>query len=433
MDGEELETPIFSFTAIVQRREQEAAMVSESRNSIMAVSHDEILANQVTPEKWSMGEKRKTTPMNCSPSKQCKRRRERLSEKIATFVFMDLETTGIFEEGSSRMHVNAETTKTTEQFTNFLNHSIINTRQSDYPRITEMSFVSVQRPTLVELREAMEALSEKEPEACLKMKVPCNVHTRQINPKLTAAEWSVYEAKRTGAKKGILVHAQRTLQLKNTFEQEWPSVVQFLDMCPKPVCMVAHNGIYFDFRILYGEIKRANYLERYKIPDDVLFIDSWVMIKQLEERYYNDLQTIIRGIKWNDVFRNHNAKVTAQQAEKSTGDEDSLEEAVASIRAQKNSTDHPLMHMNVDDWSLARKRRTKPEYFRVILEDKWDFNKDAALKAAKSVSAVYKDVIKGPYDAHYAQDDSEALLQICLAYGVDFLNYADNRAADFPF
>ncbi|VDK22744.1 unnamed protein product [Anisakis simplex] len=46
---------------------------------------------------------------------------------------------------------------------------------------------------------------------------------------------------------------------------------------------------------------------------------------------------------------------------------------------------------------------------------------------------MYKDLINKPLEAHYAQEDCEALLQVCMAYGQEFIDYVDSKAVPFPY
>nr|CDP98403.1 Bm6143 [Brugia malayi] len=67
------------------------------------------------------------------------------------------------------------------------------------------------------------------------------------------------------------------------------------------------------------------------------------------------------------------------------------------------SDDHPLNFIRATKWSPAKKKRILPNLFN------------------------------GDYDAHYARDDCEALLKICIAYGEEFVEYVDTHAVKFPF
>ena len=51
----------------------------------------------------------------------------------------------------------------------------------------------------------------------------------------------------------------------------------FLTRLPPPVCLVAHNGDYYDYPLLMAEIVRTGA----KLVEDILCVDSWVGIKQI--------------------------------------------------------------------------------------------------------------------------------------------------------
>jgi len=46
---------------------------------------------------------------------------------------------------------------------------------------------------------------------------------------------------------------------------------QMLSIAPKPACLIAHNGICFDFRLLMHELIQSNLLEKWPIPEGVYF------------------------------------------------------------------------------------------------------------------------------------------------------------------
>ncbi|VDM72438.1 unnamed protein product [Strongylus vulgaris] len=79
-------------------------------------------------------------------------------------------------------------------------------------------------------------------------------------------------------------------------------------------------------------------------------------------------------------------------------------------------------------------RRIRPEFFRQNLRGAWEFNYVGAKNALRDDLAVlYETVVKTQYGAHFTQDDAEALVQICVAYGKAFQDYVDYKAAYFPF
>ncbi|KAK6042011.1 hypothetical protein COOONC_20484 [Cooperia oncophora] len=266
--------------------------------------------------------------------------------------------------------------------------------------------------------------------------------------------------------------------LKCTFAQEWPAVRAFLESCPKPACLVAHNGLSFDYRVLYGELARCGFIDKdMGIPEGVVFVDSYLAIREIEERHRNELLHATRMVDWKMLSEQEClSRVPACEDIPSAIEEDanriahvdlkSMETHLAQqqcpvdpltptrppplrgthseppklsarrrlFESEVSGIDHPLLFLNTDEWSPAKRRRIRPEYFRRIDVGRWEFNSTVAQMNTKNkLTTIYETVLKKHFTAHYAQDDTEALMQVCLAYGKEFLDYADNKAADFPF
>lgn len=66
-----------------------------------------------------------------------------------------------------------------------------------------------------------------------------------------------------------MVLSRSELVHKNSFADEWPGVIQFLNSLKKPAVIISHNGARFDFRILHAELAYNNLLEKYPIPEGV--------------------------------------------------------------------------------------------------------------------------------------------------------------------
>lgn len=64
------------------------------------------------------------------------------------------------------------------------------------------------------------------------------------------------------------------------FEDVFHDIVIFLDNLPKPICLIAHNGNIFDYKILLAECHDADL----KLPDDLLCLDSLVAFRKNLER-----------------------------------------------------------------------------------------------------------------------------------------------------
>ncbi|VDL79530.1 unnamed protein product [Nippostrongylus brasiliensis] len=270
---------------------------------------------------------------------------------------------------------------------------------------------------------------------------------------------------------------RQDLILKGTFAQEWPGVRAFLETCKKPACLVAHNGLAFDYRVLFGELTRCGFIDAdMGIPDGVVFVDSYLAIRELEEKHRAELQQATKLVDWkmlsdhvllnrvaacedipaaveeaSDVVElRHDNLVTPREHQfpndprtpvhrppppRSTRSEPTkLSSRRRLFGEELPVNDHPLLFLNTEEWSPAKRRRIRPEFFKRIDGGRWDFNRSIAqMNTRNKLTTIYETVLKAEYDAHYAQDDTEALIQVCLAYGKEFVDYADSKAADFPY
>ncbi|ETN69962.1 hypothetical protein NECAME_14974 [Necator americanus] len=421
---------------------------------------------------------KRSSKITLSPSKTIKRKRLGCVDAVSTFVFMDFETTGGFrgDMDSNRRQVEGRL-RDPQDFSNSLSAVILETQRSEYPRITEMSFISVPREMFIRGQAKMKELCDSGYVGSLRVRIAGNVHTRQINPELDERQWSAYEASRIEGK-SCLNHSREDLILKQTFAQEWPAVRAFLDSCPKPACLVAHNGVCFDYRVLYGEISRCGFIEKdMGVPDGVVFIDSWLAIKEIEETHRNELHHATKLVDWKMLSDQVSLSrvpacedIPAAVEEEPASTQKVAEEMNATLNLAQQlpcdprtpnrpppprttrsepaklggrrrlfdeelqQIDHPLLFLNAEEWSPAKRRRIRPDFFKRLIGGRWEFNRTVAqMNTRNKLTTIYETVLKDEYNAHYAQDDTEALLQVCLAYGKEFLDYADNRAADFPF
>ncbi|VDM60872.1 unnamed protein product [Angiostrongylus costaricensis] len=63
--------------------------------------------------------------------------------------------------------------------------------------------------------------------------------------------------------------------------------------------LVAHNGLFFDYRVLYGELSRCGFIEKdMGIPEGVVFIDSYLTIRELEDIHRNELHHATKLVDW---------------------------------------------------------------------------------------------------------------------------------------
>ncbi|KAI1719259.1 hypothetical protein Ddc_08464 [Ditylenchus destructor] len=444
--------------------------------------------------------------------------------EIQTFIFMDLETTGLIDNHNldplMKRWEPGDTNRNNEamlrSFFNFADDP------ATMPHITEMSFISVPRQLLLNGAEKMLSKHSAHDfdvvnqtgcanESPLTISVAGNVHTRQLNPDISEERWAAYEAMKRSPESNPL--HKNELLTKRTFAEEWPGVHHLLRLAPKPACLIAHNGLRFDFRIVLNELRR-NYatLKHYPIPDDVYFADSYLAFLDLEKEYHNSIKLTTNGVNWRIVtelvlkstaVNAHNDNVSlipnpslvcaptkdptskqtdpvtpppqapvvafneAQPRNKNAG---FISRALlrpndithttptkrtvsdgAAVIAQSREGDnqrnkakrtlfqeaHPLRFMKREDWSPAKRRRLDSNIFERSNEGDWRFSDVLGDKYFYSngnfkLGNIYKQIIGGTFNAHRAQADTEALMQVCMGYGREFVTYVDTYRAPFP-
>ena len=401
---------------------------------------------------------------------------------IKTFVFMDLEGTGLFpEEPLNPLYFPQCSSDNARNTSNLLETYILSTPQNDAPRITEISLVSVSRNQIEnainQLNLSLDVTDKPLTSNSVRsiVRLPCDIHTRQVNPQLDERGWNSYELRRIRNK--VFHYSRSNLEEKNTFAVEWEGVKLFLEHLPKPVCILAHNGIKYDFRVLYAEFSRAGLLNLKPIPPKVYFVDSYIMFVDVEKKLHDEVRLLTECVDWKKVTANSRtldiscslfsetmegtSRDLNNQREQSLDGQTSsqnMEETVRvndmyrykqyetpckqSLKSESHSEpaklvrrrlsfeisgDHPLHYVKTSRWSPAKKIRLEPNFFRRSSEGEWEFDNHFALqyftkKGVFRLEDMYYQLTKRRFNAHFAQDDCEALLQICLFYGKDFLD-----------
>jgi len=146
-------------------------------------------------------------------------------QQCNSLVFFDLETTGL---------------------PNFQN-----------PRITELSFCAIDRSTF------LQGTPKNIPRVTNRLNL-CIYPSRPID--LVASEMT-------------LLYTDM-LECQSPFNHDVANIISsFLNRLNKPICLIAHNGIQFDFPIFKSEMNRLGE----KAPDGMLCADSLPIFKGLEE------------------------------------------------------------------------------------------------------------------------------------------------------
>lgn len=381
------------------------------------------LHGDVTPE-------RKRGPpilLKASPTKQIQKRSAYSREFIKTYVFFDLECTGLIKNEDTR-NLHARAFNKAEEHYNVLNNLCIETRKDELPYITEMSFMAISSEKFDELKAERQKditwnIENPGSEKPLAKFIPTCTHTRQINPTMMSeTEWNSYERFRLAGGKGIIVHSKKECQRNNTFKEEWPGVIQFFNSLQKPALLIAHNAIKYDLRVIYGELQRNEVLEEFGIPQDIYFIDSYWMAREIEDTIVKELATVCKYIKFPKV------KIEEVDESERVVIDDSVEEIVQNDEPKE--TDHPANILDWEKFSASLKKRIRRDGFVRTGAGSWTYKHT---NNKFSLPVLYEDLVGGKYTAHYAQQDTEALMHVCLSYGNDFTRYANNSASALPF
>ncbi|VDN02381.1 unnamed protein product [Thelazia callipaeda] len=355
-----------------------------------------------------------------STSVECKHR------CMQSFVFLDIETNGLFPVVAMNPLDDPPVLGGGRDLFRMLRNYIMMTSSHEAPYVTEISLLSVTRKAILSGIAKMDSLviddeandREAPHPSSNNFRIPCNIYAAQ--------------------KFLVFVYSQEDLEDKNDFVTEWKGVKLFLEHAPKPVCIVAHNGIKFDFRVLYAEFERNLLLSSNPIPDQVYFVDSYLMFLDLEKKLHDELRTAVRLGDWNRLSSTVESEIGC----------DSTEDIPAKRQLFAGTTDdHPLNNIRTAKWSPAKKKRIRPDLFKRSSKGNWLFNNHFSIayfreKGAFKLESIYKQakctpsltsVLNDEYDAHHAVDDCEALLKICIAYGREFIEYVEMNAAKFPF
>ncbi|VDN32676.1 unnamed protein product [Cylicostephanus goldi] len=107
---------------------------------------------------------------------------------------MDLATTGMFAGyNESQKRFDPNILSQPEMCTNALNRLIMETEEEDYPRITEMSFLSIPRDIFTRGQKTIQSLCQEAPDKSFVLRLAANVRTCQVNPDLGEFQWKMYQ------------------------------------------------------------------------------------------------------------------------------------------------------------------------------------------------------------------------------------------------
>lgn len=383
------------------------------------------------------------------------------ANKIQTFVFFDLESTGVY--GNST-------------------------------RIVELSMIAVSRTHLLEMKDSA-TVDSMPPDAG---EQPSSSHTTSSNSECTDLHRknAVPKLPRVMHKYTRLYYpwtlmpprAEKVNGLSNEALEHLPSfteasaqaLVLFLDL-PKPISLVAHNGNKFDFPLLMAELTKVGCVDKFL---DLQCTDSLCAIKDIdaliEREDITEITKLAESFSIDDLDdellceefnpskrprslqpdeRDNQAPHSSSRPHEPTshtgrGNQPTMEVSaqplltpvkshppgLTSIPATPSKPAHPPTQHTTPEASqpgtpgtssfCARVTKESSKVRRTLVYDN-DSKRKFGGKLSYSQPNIYRRLFDSEYNAHRAESDCEALLTICGHYGSKFVEWADTFATSF--
>lgn len=284
--------------------------------------------------------------------------------KIATFVFFDIETTGL------------------------------PCQERNQTKITEFSFIAASRNML-------EVTSYG-------LTLPVSKFTVVLNPERTIHPTVV---NLTGLSNELLQHAP-------VFRQRVKSLITFLEDLLKPVCLVAHNGNSFDFKILLAECNDAGA----SLPKDLLCVDSLVGFRALLKNS-NLTYLDLKGIQEISLGSKSNVEITSDD-DLLTDDEEDWSDLNLTNEELDEIDDICSSVSYFEEPVSITKKVVNSERSKAIKDV---FNKKSVKNDFKLTSLYKRLLNKNEPNAHRAEVDCLILAECVVAMKQDFLPWADDK------
>ncbi|XP_021188544.3 uncharacterized protein LOC110374934 [Helicoverpa armigera] len=312
--------------------------------------------------------------------------------RIATYVFIDLETTGLPQY---------EYNKT---------------------RITELSMVVASR------RHVLDTTPGAAPRVLDKLTM-CFNPRRMIHPEST---------KTSGLCNDLL-------EYKTDFNIHVFNIINgFLQCQEKPVCLVAENGLYFDFPILKNHFDKLGVT----LSDDILCTDSLYAFydilksKQPVNSVSNTNGTVVDNISSDlnsdaSCSRNNNDQTSVESEDKSftrptecisNGSEIQLEKSVidAVLQDEFKELDAQAKMQQQNERTPRKRKNPEPKNKYEKIKRKIFFQGDSKPTVSHKLKNIYERVLGRPaIEAHRAENDCIMAMEIAVALAKQFVQWVD--------
>ncbi|XP_049880167.1 DNA polymerase III PolC-type-like [Pectinophora gossypiella] len=303
--------------------------------------------------------------------------------KVESFVFFDLETTGLPWQEKNRT------------------------------KIIEFSFVAA-------LRKDLETALFGEIPPVRKLTFLLNPE-RPVDPVVTQM---------TGLSNDMLRHAP-------TFGQMLKKLVAFVEDLPPPVCLVAHNGNAFDFKILLAECKDINA----SLPAHLLCVDSLLGFRKLLKGTninYKDLQNQIPTSSLDDLLTDDDDDWPDLNLSKEDWSEiDDICLSMSDISCEDFEQDEQEEKKIKINKTIQKKRSEAIKNVfsnnrtpkKVLSKKSTTIKNSNTVKDDYKLTTLYKRLLnKEEVNAHRAEADCLMLAQCVVALKYEFLPWADRNS-----
>ncbi|XP_014090369.2 DNA polymerase III PolC-type [Bactrocera oleae] len=228
-----------------------------------------------------------------------------------------------------------------------------------------------------------------------------------------------------------------SLEKESHFDENAAGIItNFLKHMQQPVCLVAHNGVTFDFPIVKQTFKKLNL----NLPCETLCIDSLLAFRVLDQQLQllsspTDIydSSVSRTDKDQSVITSNfdNTKETVVEARPTLLDQLDAETKIDWRARNETTPKRPIVtgvkRSHTDNSkSLNSSFKSKRSLFTNIRLDKYP------PKDVYKLENMYKRFFKKtPKNVHCAEADVETLMHLMRVYGSSFLTYAENNAVRF--
>lgn len=299
---------------------------------------------------------------------------------IATYVFVDLETTGLPREDNNKT------------------------------RITEFSMIAVKRAHVLDTRPGA---------------VPRVQHklTLLLNP---GRQISTAGTEITGLDNFLL-------EYEPTFNIEVFNLMNnFLNILEKPVCLIAQNGLNFDYPILKNHLEKLNV----SFSEDLLCADCYHGFydilegrkmactiqeakKKEDSSKEEDITPAFTSKEGNATSDEDNTTLTANEKLEFLSSANMLSMKAINETTPKQQKSNVINH-NVDKKRAMKTRRRLPFSLNNKPTEKY------------KLKHVYERVLqRSAIEAHRAENDCILALEVSVALGRDFVEWVDNNCGAF--